>query len=514
MLLIWAGLALFLVFGVAAAMPTTFPTVEARQVFAQGIASNPTELLTVGPVFDSSIGGLTAWRVRGWMALLFALVSLFIIIRQTRSEESNGRSELIGSNVVGKYAQLTAALILTFSANIVIAVLMAGGLIGIGLPVAGSIALGLSAAASGWVFAAIAAVAAQLTESSGSARGIVIAFVGLFYAIRAIGDTSGEHSRLSWLSWLSPYSWIESVRPFGGENWWPFLLVLSFIVILIIMAYVMSLRRDTGAGVLPQRSGPATASILLQSPIGLAWRLNRSNLLFWTIGFAGFGALLGAIAQSLSTQLNASPQFKDIITQMGGNAGPIDGFFSLIIYLLAQVVSAYAILAVLRLRSEERRGHAEFVLNAPVSRIKWASSHIFIAIVGPAVILAALGISMGLTSGLSTGNLWYELSRLLSATMVRLPAIWVMAGIAMILYGLKPRFAGFISWTALAIFILLELVVELKLISPLVLVFSPFVYAPALPAAELTIAPLVGLTCVALILTVTGLIKFRRRDIG
>jgi ABC-2 type transport system permease protein len=134
--------------------------------------------------------------------------------------------------------------------------------------------------------------------------------------------------------------------------------------------------------------------------------------------------------------------------------------------------------------------------------------------VGPAVILAALGISMGLTSGLSTGNLWYELSRLLSATMVRLPAIWVMAGIAMILYGLKPRFAGFISWTALAIFILLELVVELKLISPLVLVFSPFVYAPALPAAELTIAPLVGLTCVALILTVTGLIKFRRRDIG
>lgn len=234
----------------------------------------------------------------------------------------------------------------------------------------------------------------------------------------------------------------------------------------------------------------------------------------WTVGAAGFGAALGGVAQSASDQLNASAQLHNLIARMGSNVRPVDGFFALIIYLLGQVISGYAIQAALRLRYEEVEMRADPVLVTPVSRLQWASSHLFFAVIGPAVVLAALGLSMGLVYGLSTGDVGNALLRLPAATMARLPAVWVMAGIAAALYGLLPRLAAPVTWAVLAVFLLLELAVELHQVSPSVLIVSPFVQVPALPAAQLTVAPLIELVSVAAVLTCAGLVGFRRRDVG
>ena len=66
-LLAWVvGFAL-LVIGVAAAVPGTYPTAQARQAFASETSGNPTEIMTLGPIFDSSIGGsLRGACVGGW----------------------------------------------------------------------------------------------------------------------------------------------------------------------------------------------------------------------------------------------------------------------------------------------------------------------------------------------------------------------------------------------------------------------------------------------------------------
>lgn len=334
-LLIWIVAMALVVIGVADSLPSTYPTAQARQAFAAETTGNPTEVMMIGPVFDSSFGGLTAWRVRGWGALGIGLAGLLTIIRHTRTEEESGRRELLGSTVVGRHAPLSAALIVVLGANLLLAALIAGGLIGLGLPISGSIALGLSIAAAGWMLAAVAAVAAQLTQSAGTARSIAGALLGLFYLMRAIGDAGG----LSWLSWLSPFGWTESVRPFADERWWPFALVLGLIVVLVAEAYALSSQRELGAGLLPPRPGPATASPGLRNPLALAWRLHWGTLLAWTVGAAGFGAALGGVAQSASDQLNASAQLHNLIARMGSNMRPVDGFFALIIYLLGQVIS-------------------------------------------------------------------------------------------------------------------------------------------------------------------------------
>lgn len=509
-LLIWViGFAL-LVIGVASSVPVTYHTALARQAVEVETAGNPTELILLGPVFNSSIGGILAWRVRGWGAIGIGLAGLLTIIRHTRVEEESGRRELLGSTVVGRNASLTAALLVTFGASLVLAALTAGGLIGLGLPAAGSIALGLSIAAYGWIFAAIAAVFAQVTQSAGVARGWVGSLLALLYLLRAVGDTGGP----SWVSWISPFGWVESVRPYAHERWWPFAFVLGLVLVLIVAAYALAARRDMGAGLLQERLGPAKASSGLRSPLALAWRLHRGTLLAWTIGAAGFGVALGGVAQSASNQINASSQLHTLIARMGGNGSPVDGFFALLIYLLAQVVAGYAISATLRLRSEEVAMRTDPVLTLPVSRTRWASSHLIIVAIGPAVVLAVLGLSMGLIYGLSIGNVGNALPSLLAATMVRLPAIWVLAGIAAALYGLLPRFAASASWVVLAVLLLLELAAELQLVSSSMLNISPFAVTPGLPVAAWTVAPLIWLVGIAAVLTGIGLVSFRHRDVG
>ncbi len=70
------------------------------------------------------------------------------------------------------------------------------------------------------MFAAVAGVAAQLTESSGAAHSIALAAFALAYLLRIIGDAGGQQSELSWLSWLSPLGWVRLTRAFCGERWW------------------------------------------------------------------------------------------------------------------------------------------------------------------------------------------------------------------------------------------------------------------------------------------------------
>jgi ABC-2 type transport system permease protein len=177
------------------------------------------------------------------------------------------------------------------------------------------------------------------------------------------------------------------------------------------------------------------------------------------------------------------------------------------------MAAAYAITATLRLQSEEVEGRVDHVLAASVSRLRWATSDLAIAAIGSVVVLTAFGLLAGLTYGLSTGNVGYELPRMLVATLAYLPAIWVVAGIAMALYGLVPRLS-FVSWGALGAFILVELIGETLQVSQSILNLSPFNQVPKVLVSGVSLMPLVSLTLLAFVLIIAGLVGFQRRSIG
>ncbi|MGH3441778.1 MAG: ABC transporter permease, partial [Nitriliruptorales bacterium] len=246
--------AVTLVFG--AAIGDLYPTVAARRQLELSIAANPALTAVLGPAFDlATVGGLVAWRMGFLPLVLVPLMALLAVVRHTRAEEETGRQELVGSTVVGRRAPLTAALLVAAAASLAIGVLVAVGLVVMGEAVGGSVALGGSYVAAGWMFAAVAAVAAQITESARAAGGIAGTVLGLSYLVRGVGDAAGEGG-LSALSWVSPLGWVLHVRAFAGERWWVLGLALALVAVLVAAAYGLVARRDLGAGLLPARLGP------------------------------------------------------------------------------------------------------------------------------------------------------------------------------------------------------------------------------------------------------------------
>jgi ABC-2 type transport system permease protein len=517
---IWIVMPALLAVGIASTFVNLYPTAQARQAFAAQVASSPAETALLGAVYAPTLGGLVAWR---WIipgVVVLGLANLFTVIRHTRTDEEAGRRELLGSTVTGRHADLAAALIVTLVADVVAGLLVAGGLTGSGLPAAGSLALGLGVAAAGWTIAAVAAVAAQLTESAGAAKGIAGAAFGLLYLLRAIG-AAGTSSGLGWLSWLSPLGWAGEIRAFAGERWWILALFAGAATLLVAVAGALATRRDIGAGLLPSRLGPATASPGLRSPLALAWRLQRGMLLGWTAMFAVYGILFGFVATVVADQLLANPAMMEFFARLGGGAQPSDVVFTLFFAAFGPVSAIYAIQAALRLRAEEVGLRAEQVLATSARRLEWAASHLLVVALGSAVVLATLGLTAGLTYGLSSSGsaassgagAGYELPQVLAAAMVYLPALWVLIGLTAALFGLLPRLVS-VSWMVLAGCLLLELGRELQLVSQAVLDLSPFTHVPRLLVGQGSATPLIGLAAAALVLTAAGLVGFRRRDVG
>ncbi|MDT4992119.1 MAG: polyether ionophore transport system permease protein [Actinoplanes sp.] len=491
--------------GTAANYLTLYPTQQDLRAVS-GVLTNPSLVALSGPLYDVSIGGLTAWKIGVTEFILVALMSMLTVVRHTRTEEETGRLELLGATVVGRWAPLTAALLVTTLADLVIAVLIALGLIATGLPAVGSVAFGLATGLVGLLFAAIAAVAAQLTQSARAATGIAAAVLGGTYLLRAVGDTGP-----TWLSWLSPTGWALQMRPYGDERWWVAALFVVVAAVFATAGYALAGRRDMGAGLLPERPGPVTAAPSLRSPLALAWRLHRGLLLGWVIALALTGAVLGGAAAGIRNMESPNQQLTDILSRMGGPNGFTDAFLGAIFGLIGMVAAAYTVQATLRLRQEESSGRVELLLATRVSRVRWAASHLAFALLGTALLLAVAGLAGGLAYGAQVHDVGGQVARLLGTAMVQLPAAWVLAGLGTALVGLAPRISS-LAWAALIVSVLASELGALFGLNQWIVDLTPFTHVPKLPGSAFTVTPVLWLTVAAVALSAAGLAGLRRRD--
>jgi ABC-2 type transport system permease protein len=515
--------------GTAYALEKLYPTAASRAALVSAGGGNAALRFLYGRLFGDSIGSLTAWRYGIWAAIFAALMAIFVVIRHTRTDEETGRLELIGSAAVGRAAALTAALLLAATANVLVTVLLCAALPLAGLPAAGSVLLALSIGACGLAFTGIAAVAAQFTSSARAARGIALGVLGAAFVLRGIGDAGGT-SGLSWLTWASPLGWVEFARSFGTQvsaagvaavtaRWWVLCLPLAVGGAGVAAAFLLAARRDLGAGLLPDRPGRLAASRLLAGPFGLAWRLQWGTLLGWTAGYVITFAACGASATGIGQLLGTSSELERAFTRLGGQAALTNAYLAALMLLAGLVAAAYAVSAILRLRSEETSDRAEPVLAAAVGRIRWALSHIAVAVLGTVLLLAVAGVATGLGYSLHSSPavggpaLGPETGRMLGAAMSQLPAALVLAAIAIMLFGLRPAWSVPGAWSIVALVVLLQLFGQILQLSHWVLDISPFAQTPRLPGAPVSAQPLLWLSLAALAFTVTGLTTLRRRDL-
>jgi len=490
-----------------------YKTPANRASLATSVLHDPALSFLYGQLHGSSLGALVSWRYLTYAALAAGLMSIFVVVRHTRADEETGRLELIGSAVVGRNAPLAVALVLAGVANLILVVLVTAGLSVSGLPLVGALAFALAMAGCGLVFAALAAVAAQISGTARGARGIAIAVLAVSFLLRGIGDSSYRHGG-SWVTWLSPIGWAEVVRPFAAERWWVLLISAAATVAGVTIAFALAARRDHGAGLVQPRPGPGEASRWLGGPAGLAWRQQRGAMAAWTAGFVVFGIAVGIVAKGIGELLGSSKAVENAITKIGGQGALTNAYIAAIMGLFGLIAAAFAISAVLRLKSEEAAGLAEPILASPVGRTRWAASHLLIVTAGTAIVLLAAGFGTGIGYGVAISDVSGQLPRVIGAALVQLPAALAIAAVAAAIFGMVPQWSSAVGWSVLAVCGVIEIFGPSLKLSHWLLDVSPLTHVPKLPGGVLTATPLVWLSLVALALAAAGLLGLRRRDIG
>jgi ABC-2 type transport system permease protein len=361
------------------------------------------------------------------------------------------------------------------------------------------------------LFAAVGALAAQLTETAGGARAIALGTLALVYVVRAAGDAADA---VSWLAWFSPLGWIQRAAAFGGERWWLLGVASLLAVGVAAVAVAVAARRDVGGGVIRPRTGPAAAAPSLRSPLALAWRLHRGMLAGWTAAFVVLGALYGSVAEAVGDMLRDNPDMQEIFARLAGGADTIiDLYLAGVAGVLGLIASGYAIQAALRMRVEEEGQRLEPVLATAVPRSRWLGVQVLFAFGGPAVVLVIGGLALGLAYGAVSGQVTAQVPRLVASTLVMLGAVWLLAGLAVAVFGVWPRLAPAI-WGVFGAMVFISFFGAILDLGQWFLDLSPFTHIPALPGADFTVLPIAVLGIMAVALLAVGVRGFGRRDLG
>ena len=261
-IVLWLGGIVGLVVATAASITGLYTTQADLDRYAGLVRGNAALIVQSGPGYGlqdpaapATTGAVVMNELAIWTIIAVALMSVFMTVRHTRTEEETERAEIVRALPVGRHSQLTAALVGVLATNVVVAGGVVVALVSYDLPVAGSVAFGLALVGAGSVFAAVAAVAAQVAGGSRAALGLGGVVLGASFVLRAVGDVGNGP-----LSWLSPIGWAQAIRAFADERWWVLLLPVVAAAGLLSAAFELQARRDLGAGLLPEQPGPPTAS--------------------------------------------------------------------------------------------------------------------------------------------------------------------------------------------------------------------------------------------------------------
>lgn len=506
-LVVWVASLLLLVLITAVSTKDIYPTQAELTAVAVASADNPAALAFNGPaVALDTIGGQVAFQLGAFGLTMVALMSTLLTGRFTRAEEETGRLELVRSMPIGRHAPLVAAVVVVGATDLVVGALSALVLTSQDLPVAGSVALGGALAAAGLFFTALAALTAQLSDNARVTAGIAGAVLGGSFAVRAVGDAYAPG-----LSWASPIGLAQKSRPYGGEVWWPLVLALVLAAGLLVVAVHLANRRDFGSGLVPARPGPAEAAPTLGRPLGLAVRLSRASILWWTFGIVALALVYGSLASAIEDFVSDSETMEDYFAR-SGDVSLTDAFLSTCLLLNSLLPAGAAVQALSRIRAEELEGRAEAVLATPTSRLRWFASHVIVALAGSSLALVAGGLALGASASLVLGDAG-ELVRLTAASLVYLPAVWALVGIAVALIGLVPR-ASVAVWGVWGFALVVAFFGTLVDFPRLLRDLSPFEHIPLVPAADVDPAPLGVLLVVSAGLLAAGGAGLRRRDVA
>ncbi|MBM4761848.1 ABC transporter permease [Bacillus sp. B15-48] len=472
--------------------------------------ANPAMTAMVGPgnLDDYTIGAMTAHQMLLMTAVIVGLMAILLVARHTRADEEDGRLEMIRSFPVGRLSYLNATLLVITGTSVLLALINGFGLYALGIEsmnLEGSMLYGASLGATLLFFAGITAIFAQLSQSSRGTIGLSISFLLLAYLVRGMTDVSNEA-----LSWISPLGWVTKAEVYWNNNWWPILLLTIGSFLLFILANFFNAIRDLESGFFAARPGRKYASLFLQSPLALSLRLQRTGIIAWGIGMFVLGASYGSVLGDLEAFISDNELYSQLLVQAEG-VSITEQFLPMLIIVMTLIGVIPPIMAINKLRAEEKKGRLEHLLSRAVSRTELIGGYLLISVVNGfvMVLLGALGLWSAGNAVMDEG---IRFGTIFSAMMAYYPAILVMIGVAVVLIGFVPRWTNIIWLYVFYSFIVIYFG-GLFQFPDWVGKLSPFGHVAQAPVEEVTLRPLFFLSIIAVALIASGMIGYKKRDL-
>lgn len=472
---------------------------------------NPVMHALIGPgyaVEDYHLGALFANQLLLFSAIAAAIMNISLTLKSTRTDEEEGRLEVLLSLPVGRSAITWPTLLLLLVANGLLAVALGAALSLVHLenmPPSACFYYSALLGGEGLFFAGAALLGAQLAQTSRGAAQLAYGILLISYFLRAVGDMQENG-----LSLFSPLGWLGEASVFVANRLWPLAALLIGFLTLAVAALYANHRRDLGAGLLPVRKGRAGAFWGLRSPLALFWQMERMQVGIWAAGLSLLGMAFAAILGDLENYFSQLEIVQTILPQ-DAQVSFTQEMVSLVLTILAMFAGIPVINVVLRLRREEESGRIEHLLTLPISRTSLFGSTItlaaFVAVIMQSVLAASFYF---VTQGMGMER--FQPEELWLASYAFLPALLFLGSLALLLISFRPSLS-YIVWVYLLFSFLITYLGGLLDFPEWLKRGSAFYAVPHMPFGEADWGgPLAyaGLTVAALL---GGWARYRRRDI-
>lgn len=488
--------------------PWLFTEEADRQAFAAAIGSNPALGLVFGPAFDLlSDDGFNAWRSLSLGGFAVGLGSVLTLTALTRGQEDSGKAELLESGVLGRgsrlFAAIGAAAIGSLAAGVVSAlltVLFGGGW-------AATVLLSATFTVTGWVFASIAAVTAQLGAEARSSNSLAIGILGSLFVMRGFTYSIDAPS---WAIWVNPLSWMTETRPASGNNWLPLLYGIVLVIVMVAVAYTLQSRRDFGQGALSPRPGRARGSV--RSTSALAWRLNRGTIVSWTLAFMILGIVFGLFTASVHDVLRKDSAVTTLLAAGATTPGELVGAFMVMIFSLLGIIATIPGIQIMtKVRREELDDRVEPILAGTVHRARYLVSSVTLAFLAPAALLVLSGTILAVLAGRADIGIQTGDAVLQAAATV--PAVWTVVALSVAVVGARPRLM-LVAWAGTVLSFGLTVLGPTFKLWTWMLALSPFWHVPGVSAQDPDWLGLGWISLVTAVFLVMGFKGFRSRDLA
>ena len=536
----WVVMSTLLIAGLAVGM---YHAIDPQARVEMGaMFENPAMVAMIGPAYTldapGHFGVLYTTLMLLFTQIAIALMNIFLVVRHTRGDEEKGRYEVLRSLPIGRMSNLHAAMVTAVIINTGLSLV-----VGLGLFVAGdasftfegSLLWGASLGAVGLCFAGVAALFSQLSSSSRGAIGYSTTAVIAFYFLRVPADM--DLDRL-WLTFLSPFSLGLRTEAFLSNNWWPIGVLILLAGAMTLVAYHLSSIRDIDQGIIPDRPGRAHGGLLMKSPLGLTFRLTRNYVMWVILGMFLLGASYASILGDIDNFVAHNELYQGLILTPAGidvtalehlpSEQVVDMMRTIVAYagftittLFASMVNsimavfglAALIVLILKIKGEEKDTRAELIIATPVSKVNYLGGYALITAVTAVLMQVAMPLGLYLVGAaiLPAGEL--PLAFVMEASLVFVPALWVMIGLTLFFIGLLPKYT-LVMWGYYGYSFLILLIGRMGIFPEWVNYTTPFGFVPQLPMESTQLLPLMGLMVVAFILGAAGFIGYRKRNLN